>query len=267
MTRDPASLALSPRTEPPPGRRSLRRFAAASAGTRLGRQWLGYLALEQPATLARALGAALSRAARLERVAAWPERLDGFEDVAPMVLSSNQANRGLASMALVEVAHLWRLAGAAGPATIVEIGRERGGSTLVLAAAMDTGATLWSYDPQTKLGALGDGHDSDLRRALDRYGLSERVRILRESSHTAELPPGPYALVLVDGDPSLAGTRLDFERFGTRLAAGGSVLFHDAAAGGPREGDLAPLVLELERDETLERAPDVGTFVQFVRRA
>lgn len=142
--RDPVSLALTPRTGRPLGRAALRRLAATLAASRLGRLWIGYLVLERPELLSGALGSALSRDARFDRVAAWPERIGGFEDVAPVVLSSNAANRGVAAMALVEVAHLWRLAAQAGRATLVEIGRERGGSTFVLAAAMSPDAVLYS---------------------------------------------------------------------------------------------------------------------------
>ena len=79
-------------------------------------------------------------------------------------------------------------------------------------------------------------------------------------------PEGEYALVLVDGDPSYEGTRLDFERFGRRLRPGGRVLFHDAVAGGPRAPQLAPLVAEIGGDPDFERQPDVGTFADFRRR-
>lgn len=72
--------------------------------------------------------------------------------------------------------------------------------------------------------------------------------------------------MLVDGDPTYAGTRLDFERFAHRFATGGTVLFHDATVAGPRHEELAPLMHEIEAEPGFERGPDVGTFVQFVRR-
>jgi len=73
--------------------------------------------------------------------------------------------------------------------------------------------------------------------------------------------------VLVDGDPSLAGTRNDVERFGRRLRPGGRLLFHDATRGGPRSATLRPLLAELGADEEFTRLPDVGTFADFQRRA
>lgn len=187
--------------------------------------------------LCGAVGAAMSRRSRFANVAVWPRGLLGFEDVAPIVLSSNAANRGIASMRLDEVAHLWRLARQSGPGTLIEIGRERGGSTVVLAAAMHLEAVLISFDPQTKQGDRGRTFDDELSVALSRYGLDERVKLLVEDSHTATPPEGEYTLVLIDGDPSLDGTRADFERFGRRVRSGDTCCFtmrRRAGRGTPR---------------------------------
>lgn len=124
---------------------------------------------------------------------------------------------------------------------------------------------MYSHDPQSKHPGQGDLFDGELRAVLGRYGLVGRVRVLREDSHVAEPPPGEYALVLVDGDPSLAGTRADFERFCRRLRPGGHALFHDAAPGGSRHETLAPLIDEIERDPAFGRRPDVGTLVHLSR--
>jgi predicted O-methyltransferase YrrM len=169
-------------------------------------------------------------------------------------------------MRLDEVAHLWRLARQSGPATLIEIGRERGGSTLVLAAAMHPQASLVSFDPQTKQAGKGGTFDVELAETLSRYGLDARVQLVAEDSHTAEPPEGEYALVLIDGDPTLEGTRADFERFGRRVRPGGRVLFHDAAPGGPRSATLSPLLAELTADPDFDRHPDLGTFADFERR-
>jgi predicted O-methyltransferase YrrM len=231
---------------------------------RLGRKLVTAAAIARPELLLGALGWSQSRDLRFGRVESWPATLSGFEDVAPLVLASNAANRGLAAMSLVETAHLWRLAREAGDGLLIEIGRERGGSTLVLAAALADGARLVSYDPQSKLGV--PELDDELAAALARFGLDAKVELSTESSHDATPPEGEYALVLIDGDPSYDGTRLDFERFARRLRPGAHVLFHDAVAGGPRQPQLTPLLAEIEADPDFERRPDVGTFADFVRR-
>jgi predicted O-methyltransferase YrrM len=246
--------------------RLTRRLSASAGASRVGRRFVAHLAADRPELLLRALGYTLSDRAHLDSASAWPPALDRFEDVAPIVLSSNEANRGVSSMSLVEVAHLWRLAADAPTPTLVEIGRERGGSTLVIAAAMKKDAALYSFDPQSKHAGRGAMFDEQLRGVLARYGLDAHVQLIVEDSKVAEPPPGEYGLVLVDGDPTYAGTRSDFERFCQRLAPGGRALFHDAAAGGPRQKELAPLLREIQADPTFERQVDVGTFADFKRR-
>ena len=243
-------------------KRALRRLVGAFLDTRLGRSFVAVASLERPELLLGTLGWSVSRNLTFADVNAWPSSASSFEDVAPLILSSNQANRGLAAMSLVEVAHLWRLVRDAGDATIVEIGRERGGSTFLLGAAAGGRGTIVSFDPQGKLGTAP--HDDGLHSALARYGI-ENVELRREDSHTTEPPDGEYALVLVDGDPSYEGTKLDFERFCRRLRPGGHALFHDAAANGPRRRQLAPLMSEIERDSAFDRQADVGTFAHFIR--
>jgi predicted O-methyltransferase YrrM len=240
-------------------------LSVAVGDSRIGRRWISYLAVERPELLLNSLGYSFSSSASLDR-SDWPESLDRFEDIAPIVLSSNTANRGVSAMSLVEVAHLWRLARSSPTKTLIEVGRERGGSTLVMAAAMASDSTLHSYDPQSKHGTQGREFDQQLGRALALYGLEQRVRIHAEDSKTATPPDGAYGLVLIDGDPTYAGTFSDFERFGRKLGHGGHVLFHDAAAGGPREQELAPLLFDIESDPAFERQPDAGTFADFLRR-
>ena len=240
----------------------LRSFARSFLGTKIGRSLVGVAAMERPDVLLGALGWSLSRDRRFRDLEVWPESLKGFEDVAPLVLSSNATNRGLAAMSLIEVAHLWRLAADPTMDLVIEIGRERGGSTLVLAGALGGRGRLVSFDPQSKLGS--SSYDDELRSALERYGI-RNVDLRLDDSHTAELPDGEYSLVLMDGDPSYEGTKRDFERFCRRLRTGGHALFHDAAAGGPRSPQLAPLMEEIGVDREFERQPDVGTFVHFIR--
>jgi len=237
---------------------------AALTRTRVGRRVLAKVILSAEDFSLGTLGWSLATQASLPEPGRLPAALDGFEQVAPLVLSSNPANRGLASMRLDEAAHLWSVARSVGDATLVEIGRERGGSTLLLAGAMTNGAELHSYDPQTKLG--GAAPDAPLRALLDRYGLSGRVALHVADSHTVEPPRGDLGLVLVDGDPTYEGARLDYERFCLRLRAGGHALFHDALPPGPRHEALAPLLVEIEREGAFDRRPDVGTFAHFTRR-
>jgi predicted O-methyltransferase YrrM len=209
---------------------------------------------------------------RYTTVEQWPASLDGFEDLA-FLFSSNQLSHGIASLQLDEAAHLYRLARHVSPgAALAEIGRFKGGSTLLLASALPEGAELWSYDLHVALRAdlTGPELDRDLTAALDRFGLSDRVHLLVADSRTAEPPPRLCELVFVDGDHSYEGARADFLRWRAQLAPGGHLLFHDAVAT-PGYGNHYPgvvqLMAEVDADPELERQPDAGSIAHFRRRS
>lgn len=205
----------------------------------------------------------------LGNVEAWPERLDGFEDLA-FLFSSNLLNMGPALLAIDEAAYLYRLVRGLGPATLVEIGRYKGGSTLLLAAAMDPAARLHSYDLHREfdVGHRGPEQDRHLAAALDRYGLQERVEMVVADSHTVA-HPGTCDLVLVDGDHSYDGARGDYEHWRSALEPGGHLLFHDAVERPflNFEPGVARLVEEIERDDSMlfSRRDGAGSIAHFVR--
>ena len=196
---------------------------------------------------------------RYPSVERWPESLDGFEDLA-FLFSSNQLSHGIASLQLDEAALLYGLARRVEPgAAVAEIGRFKGGTTLMLASALPDGAELWSYDLHVALRAdmSGPQLDSELETALERYGLSERVHLVVGDSRTAEPPPRPCALVFVDGDHTYEGARADYERWVELVAPGGHMLFHDAVdvgGYGNHYPGIAQLVDEIERDRRESRA-------------
>lgn len=210
---------------------------------------------------------------RYTTVEQWPASLEGFEDLS-FLFSSNQLSHGIASLQLDEAALLYRLARRVPPeAAVAEIGRFKGGTTLMLASALPPGAELWSYDLHVALRAdlSGPQLDSELEAALSRYGLTERVHLVVGDSRTAEPPPRPCALIFVDGDHTYEGARADYERWREFLAPGGDLLFHDAVdvgGYGNHYPGIARLVSELERaDESLERQPNAGSIAHFSRRA
>ena len=75
------------------------------------------------------------RAQRFPDVTTWPEKARGFEDL-DFLFTSSQLDHGVASLRFDEAALLYRLVRHCGRATIVEIGRFKGGSTLLMASAM-----------------------------------------------------------------------------------------------------------------------------------
>lgn len=191
----------------------------------------------------------------------WPPELRGFEDLA-FLFTSGQLNHGVASLAFDEAAHLYRAARDLGPATIVEIGRFRGGSTLVLATAMDASSRLHSYDLLEP--------DPGLVDALGRYGLSRRVQLQVGDSRTLPPPDRPCELAFVDGDHTYEGVRADYERWKDLLAPGGHLLFHDAVDRPPYgsyDEPVARVVAEIERDpgSRLTRTEGAGSIAHFLR--
>src|SRR4029077_2017872 len=108
-----------------------------------------------------------------------------FEDLA-FLFSSNQLNHGVASLQIDEAALLYRLARNVERGPVAEIGRFKGGSTIIFASALPAGVELWSYDFHVALrpDMPGAELDEELRGALERYGLGEKVRLLVADSRT-----------------------------------------------------------------------------------
>ena len=86
-------------------RAALRRLITNAAATQPGRSGVARAAETRPDRLADALGYLQARDARIS-LDEWPQRRPSFYEIAPLLLSSSAANRGLASMRLDEIAFL-----------------------------------------------------------------------------------------------------------------------------------------------------------------
>jgi predicted O-methyltransferase YrrM len=199
-------------------------------------------------------------------VSTWPTGLGGFEDLV-FLFSSTILAHGVASLRLDEGAYLYRLVRELQPEAIVEIGRFRGGSTFLLAAATESGV-VHSYDLAMRQGRDGTELDRQLTAALERYGLSDRVRLHVEDSRTAAPPSTSIDLLFIDGDHREEAVRADFEHWSPLVRAGGHVLFHDAVDASDFAPAYAPgparVVAQL--DEDFERLQAAGSLAHFVRR-
>lgn len=210
-------------------------------------------------------------AMRFANVSAWPESLRGFEDLAFM-FSSNQLNHGIASLQLDEAALLFRLARDAETGPFVEIGRFKGGSTMIFATALPDGVELWSYDLHVALrpDLPGEQLDRELRDALARYGVEGKVHLVVADSRTVDPPAPELELLFVDGDHSYEGAKADYERWAPLVRPRGHLLFHDAVDTG-KYGNVYPgvarLAGEISRDARWERRPGAGSIAHFTKRA
>ena len=173
-------------------------------------------------------------------------------------------------MQIDEAALLFRLARDVEGGPIAEIGRFKGGSTMVFATALPRGAELWSYDFHVALrpDMPGPELDAELRSALERYGLLEKVHLLVADSRTADPPPGELEVLFIDGDHSYEGAKADFDRWSPFVRPGGHVLFHDAVDTGGY-GNVYPgvgrAVAEIEREPGWQRQPGAGSIAHFVK--
>jgi predicted O-methyltransferase YrrM len=238
-------------------RDAIKRAVAASVRTTPGKHML------------HAATAPDRRAERFGDVTDWPATVRGFEDL-DFLFTSSQLDHGVASLRFDEAALLYRLARDAGTATIVEIGRFKGGSTLLMASAMAAGSTLWSYDLHipARSDLLGADLDDELADALKRLGVQDGVRLVVGDSRTVEIPPGPFDVLFIDGDHSYEGARADFERWSPHVSEGGHLLFHDAVDTGSY-GNVYPgvqrAVAEVITGGSFAAARGAGTIAHFVR--
>jgi predicted O-methyltransferase YrrM len=206
------------------------------------------------------------RGSDFEHVHNWPDRLDAFEDLTFLFTSTILAH-GVASLRLDEAAYLHRLVRETQPETVVEIGRFRGGSTVIIAAALDRGV-LHSYDIEVRQGRDGVELDRQLAGVLERYGLADRVRLHVADSRSAEPPSGPIGILFVDGDHSEEGVRADFEHWAPQLGPGGHLLFHDAVDAPDFVSPSVPGPARVANSigDDYERLPGAGSIAHFVRR-
>jgi MMP 1-O-methyltransferase len=201
--------------------------------------------------------------------ARWPSEVRGFEDL-DFLFTSSQLDHGIASLRFDEGALLFRLVRSLGPATIVELGRFKGGSTFLMAAGMAPGSELWSYDLHLEVpaGTTGEELDRDLQAGLERYGI-DGVHVLVADTRTVTPPDRPLDLLFVDADHRYEGARADFDRWGQLLRSGGHLLFHDAVDTGGY-GNLYPgitrLVSEIDAEPGFKRMPGAGSIAHFTRQ-
>ncbi len=153
-----------------------------------------------------------------------------FEDLAGL-FASTSLDHAVIAMTVRQTAYLFGLVRRLNAHEVIEVGRYKGGSTLVIAAAMNGEGQFWSIDLGEKEARLhGEkthrSFDDQIRDICRRFGLRVDLRV--GDSRTIEVETGEVDLVFIDGDHSYEGVRNDFQRFGRRVRIGGAVLFDDA---------------------------------------
>lgn len=204
------------------------------------------------------------------RDARWPANVACFEDL-DFLFTSSQLNHGIVSLRLDEAAFLFRLVRSLDEATVVELGRFKGGSTFLLAVAKTRESQLWSYDLHVEVpaGATGEELDSELSAGLARYGL-ENVHVVVADTRTATAPDADIDLLFIDADHSYEGARADFDRWGPLVRPGGHLLFHDGVdvgGYGTAYTGVRRLMDEIDAaGEPFRRVEGAGSIAHFVRQ-
>jgi predicted O-methyltransferase YrrM len=197
------------------------------------RSFISEVGHRNPNDVHEAFGPLLNRAVDLDHVPFDFDPSGGmeFHHLAGL-FSSTPFDHAVVGMPVRQSAYLFGFVRQSRPAKVIEIGRHKGGSTMLIAAGMQGRGEFWSIDIGEKEARLRrDGmrsYDAQIEELCRRAGLT--VTLLVGDSRTIEVDTGRVDIVFIDGDHSYEGVKIDFERFGRRVRVGGAVLFDDAAA-------------------------------------
>ncbi len=153
-----------------------------------------------------------------------------FEDLA-WLFKSHHDNRGVIRMNIAEAAMLYKFCKLKKDSPILEVGRKMGGSTVLMASALDSG-TLYSIDkeryPQV---------DENIKSVVDKVILIDK----RSEKVNWDTTVG---LVFIDGDHSYTGVKHDIDKYTPHVEVGGYAVFHDVIG---MKKQLRPLIKGLKK--------------------
>lgn len=190
-----------------------------------------------------------------------PPKVEGFEDLSFLFWLS-PLNRGVLRQDFDEAAALYKMVRSIPNARGIEIGRFKGGSTVMLSSAVGPDGHLLSIDIEPQ-------DDHTLRNMLARMNLLDRVELLVADANEVEYE-GDLDFVFIDGDHSYEGAKKDHNRWGSKVRHGGFIIHHDMGMARPlatQWKSLAALRSEIisVQQGVLELACEVGSMVIFRR--
>jgi|GEM_PF-2667164 len=145
-----------------------------------------------------------------------------FQDIMPLLFHSGPSNRGICLLDFDEALTLWKLSQLCAHESCLEIGRFKGGGTVLIASALGTGGKLYSID-------LESDYDKELTDALKIFGLNEKVELIVGDSGKVIIPnKNLLGLIFIDGDHSYEGVKRDIANWYPHLKPEGYMCFHDA---------------------------------------
>lgn len=193
---------------------------------------LRYLWKRYPQYVLEVIGHVIYRDACLDNmVLDLSEESDfNFEHLAGL-FSSNNLNRGATAQTIRMAAYTYGLIRSRSVRKIIEIGRYKGGTTLLMAVAMRGGGEIWSVDSgdkERRLHQTGErSFDIQLADKCKQYNIKTNIHMMVGDSRVIEFESGEVDLVYIDGDHAYETVKNDFERFGRRVRVGGIILFDD----------------------------------------
>ena len=149
-------------------------------------------------------------------------RIDGFEDCS-WLYSSNPMNHGASRLRFDEAAYLYKMISKMDLPSIVEIGRYKGGTTFLMAAA---GAQVTSLDNGRVPGQ--ERLTKSLIATLERFDLDSRADVIIADALEYAAEPHSFDMVFLDnGLDSFEMGKEFFEYWWAAIKKGGYFLFRD----------------------------------------
>jgi len=149
------------------------------------------------------------------------DAIRGFEDCY-WLFSSNELNIGLSQLRFDEAAHVFRQVRRRNRPRVAELGRYKGGTTFLLAAA---GAEVLSLENDP---TVQDCYLSQLVSTLEHFGLSQRVDARLGDAYSFDVEPASYDFVLVHcSPPTYEHTQALAEHWWPAVSVGGYLILHE----------------------------------------
>jgi len=147
----------------------------------------------------------------------WRYFMTPFEEVM-WLFSSNKSSRGICRLNIGEAALLYKYSKLKKDSHFLEIGRKFGGSTVVMASAID-GGHITSIDIVAHKQAI-DNTES----------FKDKITFITSNSKHVKWVQ-PLGLLFIDGDHNPVSVKGDVKRFSSSVEQGGYMAFHDATKG------------------------------------
>jgi len=137
-----------------------------------------------------------------------------FEEII-WLFSSNKYSRGVCRLNIGEAALLYKYSKLKKDSHLLEIGRKFGGSTIIMASALD-GGHVTSIDIVTH------------QKAIDNIApLREKIKLITSDSKLVEWDH-QVGLLFIDGDHHPKAVKRDIQKFSQFVENNGYMIFHDA---------------------------------------